>query len=192
MRRYDYIFGAKFYFLIYTTMIGIGSLANAGLNAASSLMGSFAKNKMLKEQEKLVQNRMDRLQNEYDRDYNADATQKADTQRLLALTKESLKRSNKNPIGMMSTEQEAARADSAANAMTNAAANIAVANEAKKQQIKDNFQNKYDALEDKKASLRSQRQSGWDIAGNALGAAGQGFGTGTEMEDAFRDMKDKY
>lgn len=167
-------------------MFGIGSIIRGAAGAASSIAGSLGKNKQLSGQIKAVENRQDRLQNMFDRDYNTDATQKADTQRLLNITLNAFK--NRKSGGNEAGDAAAANKEAAANALTNTVANIAVNNENQKEQIKQNYANKYDALQAEKDSLASQKQSGWDIASNALTGAAQVMGAGGGIEDEWKKL----
>ena len=122
----------------------------------------------------------------FDKDYNTDATQKADTQRLLNITLNAFK--NRKSGGNEAGDAAAASKEAAANALTNTVANIAVNNENQKEQIKQNYANKFDALQAEQDNLVSQKQSGWDIAGNALGGVAAGMGAGNNIEDAWRKL----
>jgi hypothetical protein len=157
-------------------------------------MGSIGKNKMLANLRKSINNQMDENQNWYDRRYNEDATQRADAQRILAMTEDRIRNRNKQSAGtaaVMGGTNESVAADKAANAqaMSDAASQIAVAGQARKDQVENQFQQRKNSLQSQLDNLTAQQQSAWDIAGNALGAAGQGFAGGNEAEDAFRKMK---
>jgi len=174
-------------------MFGIGSIIGGAAGAASSVLGSIGKNKALREQMKSVRNQMDENQNWYDRRYNEDATQRADAQRILAMTEQSIRNRNKQAAGaaaVMGGTNESVAASKAANAdaMANAASQIAVAGQNRKDQVEQQYMNKKGALQNQLDALQSQKQSGWDIAGNALAGAAQGMGAGVNVEDSIRRM----
>ena len=70
----------------------IGSLVSAGLGAVGGILGASSKNKLIKQQMRMLEQQKKENQDWYDRRYNEDATQRADAQRLLTLTEESIKK----------------------------------------------------------------------------------------------------
>lgn len=83
----------------------------------------------------------------YDRRYNEDATQRADAQRILTMTEESIKNRNRQAAGaqavMGGTEESVAAAKAANNqALADATSQIAVNADARKDQIEQTYQQK--------------------------------------------------
>ena len=111
----------------------------------------------------------------YDRRYNEDATQRADAQRILTQTEQSIKNRNQQAAGsqavMGGTDESTAAAKAANNqALADATSQIAVNADARKDQIEQTYQqneanyvNQLNQLEQGKASA---------IAGAVQGVAG--------------------
>lgn len=152
----------------------------AAAGAASSIFGSIGRNRMLKKLRESVKQQQRDNQDWYDRRYNEDGTQRADAQRMLAMTEANFRNRNKGAAGsaaVMGGTQESVAATKAANAegLSNTAAQIAAAGASRKDAIEQQYMNKKDALQDKLDNLTAQKQSIFDIAGNALGGAAEGF-----------------
>ena len=77
----------------------IGSIIGGALNIGASIFGGIKQAKAMKNVQKNLQNQMAENQNWYDRRYNEDATQRADAQRLITMTEESIKNRNKQAAG---------------------------------------------------------------------------------------------
>lgn len=174
-------------------MFGIGSIIGGAAGAASSVLGSIGKNKALAEMRKSLNNQMAENQNWYDRRYNEDATQRADAQRILAMTEQNIRNRNKQSAGtaaVMGGTNESTAAAKAANAqaLSDAAAQIAVNGQNRKDQVENQFINRKNALQAQLDNVNSQKQSIFDIAGNALGGAAAGMGAGGSIEDAWRKL----
>lgn len=151
----------------------------AAAGAASSIFGSLGKNKMLKQLESSIKQQQGENENWYNRRYNEDATQRADALRMAANAEESIRNRNKGAAGsaaiMGGTEQSVAATKAAnANTMADMASQIAVAGQQRKDNVEQQYMAKRDALQDKLDNLQSQKQSIFDIAGNALGGAAEG------------------
>ena len=69
----------------------IGSLVGAGLSAVGSIFGGISASKAMKRVKKNLQSQRQENENWYDRRYNEDATQRADAQRILTYTEESIR-----------------------------------------------------------------------------------------------------
>lgn len=83
-------------------------------------------------------------QNWYDRRYNEDATQRADAQRILTMTEESIKNRNRQAAGAQAVmggtdESLAATKEANAKALADAASQIAVNGENRKDQIEQTY-----------------------------------------------------
>lgn len=152
----------------------------AAVGAASSIFGSIGRNRMLKKLRESIKSRQRDNQDWYDRRYNEDGTQRADAQRMLAMTEAIFRNRNKGAAGsaaVMGGTEESVAATKAANAegLANTTAQIAAAGASRKDAIEQQYMNKKDALQDKLDNLTAQKQSIFDIAGNALGGAAEGF-----------------
>lgn len=160
----------------------IGSLVGAGLSAAGSIFGGISASKAMKKVKKNLQQQKQANQDWYDRRYNEDATQRADAQRILTKTEESIRNRNRQAAGaqavMGGTEESVAAAKAANNqALADATSQIAVNAEARKDQIEQTYQQRdaqindaLNNLEIKKSeaissAVQGVTQAGADIAG---------------------------
>ena len=173
----------------------IGGIIGAAAGAASSIFGSLGKNKAIKRQVRAIEAQKAENQDWYDRRCNEDATQRADAQRLLAMTEESIRNRNKQAAGtaaVMGGTDESVAATKAANAqaMADAASQIAVAGEQRKDAIESQYNERKNALQGQINELNSQKQSALDIAGNAIGGAAEGFKAGFGLGGALGGDKD--
>lgn len=109
----------------------------------------------------------------YDRRYNEDATQRADAQRILTMTEESIKRRNKAAAGtaaVMGGTDESVAAEKAANAQTMADATSQIASNADAR--KDAIENQYMS---RKADLNNQLNQVEQQKAKAISQAVQGM-----------------
>lgn len=159
----------------------LGSIIGAGLGAVGGIFGGISKNKMIKKQLQMLAERQRENQDWYDRRYNEDVTQRADAQRLLTMTEESIKKRNKAAAGtaavMGGTEESVAAEKAAGNqAVADATSQIAASGEQRKSQIEQQYLQKKDALDQAKAELEGQKVNGLDMAGNVIGGAASALG----------------
>ena len=129
----------------------IGSIVGAGLSAVGSIFGGISASKAMKKVRKDLQAQRQANQDWYDRRYNEDATQRADAQRILNMTEESIKNRNRQAAGaqavMGGTEESVAAAKAANNqALADATSQIAVNADARKDQIESAYQQRDAAL----------------------------------------------
>ena len=122
-------------------------------------------------------------QNWYDRRYNEDATQRADAQRILTLTEESIRNRNRQAAGaqavMGGTDESTAAAKAAnAQALADATSQIAAGAENRKDQIEQTYQQRdsqineaLNNLEINKAQAISQAVQGVAKAGAGIAGA---------------------
>lgn len=159
----------------------IGGAIGAGVGAAASIYGGVkASQAMKKIKANLEQQRKDN-QNWYDRRYNEDATQRADAQRILTQTEEAFRNRNRQAQGtaavMGGTEESvAATKEANAQAMADAASQIDVAGEARKDNIEQqymstdrNIQSQLNDLERQKAQNVQQAANGVASAASKIG-----------------------
>lgn len=160
----------------------IGSIAGGALGAASSIFGGISASKAMRRVKKNLQAQKEANQNWYDRRYNEDATQRADAQRILTQTEESIRNRNRQAAGtqavMGGTDESTAAAKAAnAQALADATSQIAAGAENRKDQIEQTYQQRdsqineaLNNLEINKAQAISQAvqgvaKAGVDIAG---------------------------
>ena len=119
-------------------------LIGSAIGAAGSIFGGIKASKAMK-------NAKRKVQDWYDRRYNEDATQRADAQRILTQTEESIKQRNKAAAGsaavMGGTDESVAAAKEANNkALADATSQIAADAEARKDNIEATYMQNDNAL----------------------------------------------
>mgnify|MGYP004453883617 FL=1 len=121
-----------------------GSIAGGALGAAGSIFGGISASKAMRRVRKNLEAQKQDNQNWYDRRYNEDATQRADAQRILTMTEESIKNRNRQAVGAQAVmggtdESLAATKEANAKALADAASQIAVNGENRKDQIEQTY-----------------------------------------------------
>ena len=161
----------------------IGSIAGGALGAAGSIFGGISASKAMKRVKKNLQAQKEANQNWYDRRYNEDATQRADAQRILTQTEESIRNRNRQAAGaqavMGGTDESTAAAKAAnAQALADATSQITVNAENRKDQIEQTYQQRdsqineaLNNLEINKAQAISQAVQGVAKAGAGIAGA---------------------
>jgi hypothetical protein len=152
----------------------------AALGAAGSIFGGISAAKAMKKMQRNVEAQRKANQDWYDRRYNEDATQRADAQRILTLTEDSIKKRNAQAAGaaavMGGTEESLAAAKEAnSKALSDATAQIAVNAEQRKDQIEQQYQqrdadlvNQLNQIQEGKAKAIGQAVGGLTSAAGAL------------------------
>ena len=161
----------------------IGSIAGGALGAAGSIFGGISASKAMRRVKKNLQAQKEANQNWYNRRYNEDATQRADAQRILTQTEESIRNRNRQAAGaqavMGGTDESIAAAKAAnAQALADATSQIAVNAENRKDQIEQTYQQRdsqineaLNNLEINKAQAISQAVQGVAKAGAGIAGA---------------------
>lgn len=122
----------------------IGSIVGGALSAGGAIFGGISASKAMKKAKKNVEAQRKKNQDWYDQRYNEDATQRADAQRILTQTEESIKQRNKAAAGsaavMGCTDESVAAAKAANNeALADATSQIAANAEARKDNIEATY-----------------------------------------------------
>lgn len=155
----------------------LGSIAGGALGAAGSIFGGISASKAMKKAKRNIEAQRKKNQDWYDRRYNEDATQRADAQRILTLTEESIRQRNRAAEGsaaVMGGTEESVAATKAANAkaLSDATARIAADADAQKDRTEavylsnDNaFVNRLNNMEIEKADNIRQAVAGVGAAG---------------------------
>ncbi|EJX03540.1 hypothetical protein EVA_08355 [gut metagenome] len=159
-----------------------GSIAGGALKIGGSIFGGIKASKAIKKAKENIGAQMKENQNWYDRRYNEDSTQRADSQRILNMTMENIRNRNRQVEGrqavMGGTDESVAAAKEANNQMmADTMGQIAVANEARKDNIdqqymanKASLNDQLNNLEQRKADAIRQAVNGVaDTAGNLGG-----------------------
>lgn len=147
-------------------------LIGSAIGAAGSIFGGISASKAMKRAKKNVEAQRQKNQDWYDRRYSEDATQRADAQRILTQTEESIKQRNKQAAGsaavMGGTDESVAAAKAANNqALADATSQIAANAEARK----DNIEATYMANDNAFVEQLNQLEQG---KAQAIGQAVQG------------------
>ena len=119
-------------------------LIGSAIGAVDSIFGGIKASKAMKKAKRNVEAQRQKNQDWYDRRYNEDATQRADAQRILTQTEESIKQRNKAAAGsaavMGGTDESVAAAKEAHNkALADATSQIAADAEARKDNIEATY-----------------------------------------------------
>lgn len=158
----------------------IGSLVGAGLSAVGSIFGGISASKAMKKVKNNLENQKRENQDWYDRRYNEDATQRADAQRILSKTEESIRNRNRQAAGsaavMGGTEESVAAAKAANNAaLADATATIAANADARKDQIEAQYQQKKAQVDDALNNLEMKKAQAISSAVQGVAQAGAGI-----------------
>lgn len=158
----------------------IGSIVGAGLSAVGSIFGGILASKAMKKVKRNLQAQKQANQDWYDRRYNEDVTQRADAQRILTMTEESIKNRNRQAAGaqavMGGTEESVAAAKAANNqALADATSQIAVNGEARKDQIEQTYQQKDAKIDDALNNIEMKKAQAISSAVQGVTQAGAGI-----------------
>lgn len=158
-------------------------MAGGALGAAASIFGGISASKAMRRVKEQLQAQKQANQNWYDRRYNEDATQRADAQRILAQTEESIRNRNRQAAGaqavMGGTDESTAAAKAAnAQALADATSQIAAGADNRKDQIEQTYQQRdsqingaLNNMEINKAQAISQAVQGVAKAGAGIAGA---------------------
>lgn len=157
-----------------------GSIAGGALGAVGSIFGGISASKAMKKVKKNLQAQKQANKDWYDRRYNEDATQRADAQRILTKTEESIRNRNQQAAGaqavMGGTEESVAAAKAANNqALADATSQIAVNAEARKDQIEQTYQQRDAQINDALNNLEINKAQAISSAVQGVAQAGAGI-----------------
>ena len=158
----------------------IGSLVGAGLSAVGSIFGGISASKAMKEVRNNLQARKQENRDWYNRRYNEDATQRADAQRILTKTEESIRNRNRQAAGAQAvtggTEESVAAAKAANNgALAEAASQIAVSADARKDHIEQTYRQRDAQIDDALNAMEVNKAKAVASAVQGLSQAGAGM-----------------
>lgn len=168
----------------------IGSLIGGAISGIGQIFGGISASKAMKKKKKNLEKRLAENQAWYDRRYNEDATQRADAQRILTQTAEAIKNRNKAASGtaaVMGGTEESVAATKAANAkaMADAASQIAVAGDRRKDDIEAQYMNRKSNLEDSLNDMEVNRANQIATAVTGVADAGAGIANAFGGENIF-------
>lgn len=155
----------------------IGGIVGGGLKAAGAIFGGISASKAIKKARKNVEAQRQKNQNWYDQRYNEDATQRADAQRILTQTEESIKQRNRQAAGsaavMGGTDESVAAAKAANNqALADATSQIAAQADARKDTIEATYMQNDNAYVQQLNDFEQQKAQA--ISGAVQGVADAG------------------
>lgn len=158
----------------------IGSIVGGALGAAGSIFGGISASKAMRRVKKNLQAQKQANQNWYDRRYNEDATQRADAQRILTQTEESIRNRNRQAAGaqavMGGTDESTAAAKAAnAQALADATSQIAVNAENRKDQIEQTYQQRDSQINEALNNLEINKAQAINQAVQGVAKAGAGI-----------------
>lgn len=138
-----------------------GALIGAALSIAGSVANGISSSKARKEQKKRLQRQLADNQAWYDRKYNEDPTKRASTQRLLTQMEEQIRDRNRAAKGrqaVMGGTEDSVTATKEANAkaLADTTSNIVAQNDARKDAIEQQYQNRKYAIENQQAQNAAQ------------------------------------
>lgn len=165
----------------------LGGLIGGALGAIGGIFGGISKNKMLKEQQRMIDGQKRENQDWYDRRYNEDSTQRADAQAMLTHTADLIRQRNQQAAGSAAVmggtdESVAATKEANAKALADATSQIAVAGEQRKDKIEGQYMSRKDALDEQLRALRGQKVDAFGMVSNAIGGAADGFASGSGLK----------
>lgn len=137
-------------------------LIGSAIGAAGAIFGGISASKAMKKVKKNIEAQRRKNQDWYDRRYNEDATQRADAQRILTQTEESIKQRNRQAAGaaavMGGTDESVAAAKAANNeALADATAQIAANADARKDNIEATYMQNDNAFQQQLNDLEQQK-----------------------------------
>lgn len=155
----------------------LGSLIGGGLSAIGGIFGGISASKAMKKVRNNIKDQQQANEDWYNRRYNEDATQRADAQRILTHTEEAIKNRNRQAAGtaaVMGGTEESFAATKAANAqaMAEAASQIAVAGDARKDRIEGQYQERDAKLNDALNNVEMQKAQAISSAVQGVANAG--------------------
>jgi len=154
-----------------------GAIIGGGLNALGAIYGGISASKAVKQARQNVEAQRQKNKNWFDMRYNEDATQRADAQRILTQTEESIKQRNRQAAGvaavMGGTDESVAAAKAANNqALADATSRIAASAGARRDNIEATYMQNDNAFANQLNDYELQKAQA--IAGAVQGVADAG------------------
>lgn len=150
------------------------------MSAVGSIFGGLSASKAMKKVKNNLQGQQQGNEAWYNRRYNEDATQRADAQRILTLTEESIRNRNRQAAGAQAvtggTEEGVAAAKAANNqVLAEATSRIAASADARKDQIEQMYQQKDAQISDALNNLEAKKAEAISTAVQGVANAGAGI-----------------
>lgn len=163
-----------------------GSAIGAGLKVGGGIFGGVSASKAMRKVIDSIKKQQKENENWYNRRYYEDATQRADAQHILTQTQDSIRKSNQAAAASAAvaggTDESMAAAREAGNrALADATSRIAVAGEARKDDIEQQYLNN-------KANLNQQLNNARVGKANAIASAVNGVAnTGADIANMWNE-----
>lgn len=156
-------------------ILGLGSAIGGAMKIGGAIFGGISQARAAKKVKENIEGQQQENQDWYDRRYNEDMTQRADAQRLLSLTEESIRNRNKQAAAtaaVMGGTNESLAAQRAANAasLTDTMSQIAVTADARKDAIENQYRAKSENLNASLNDLETKKAE--NISAAIQGVAG--------------------
>lgn len=173
----------------------IGSLIGLGVRAAGTIYGEISASGAIKGVKKDLEKQKKDNDSWFNREYNADATQRADAQRILKITEDRIRHRNREAAGVQAVmggtdASVAATKEANAQAQAEAASRIAVAGEARKDAVEERhrlrdaeIQDKLNNMEVAKANAIAQAVKG--------GVAPASAGIADALDEEIQEKRNK-
>ena len=158
----------------------IGSLIGGALQIGSSIFGGISASKAMNKVKSNLEDQQKQNEAWYNRRYNEDATQRADAQRILAKTEESIRNRNRQAAATQAvaggTEESLAAAKAANNeALAEATSQIAVAGDRRKDAVEQQYMQRDAALNDALNNMELRKADAISSAVKGVGSAAGGI-----------------
>lgn len=165
----------------------IGATIGGAMSLTGTIAGGIQAKKQAEEAQKELDKQRQKNQEWYNRNYNADATQRGDAQRLLTHTEEMIRQRNQAAQGaqavMGGTSESVAAAKAANNkAISDVASNIAVNAEARRDAIEATYMQNDNALSQQQQQIYTNRSQAIADAAQGMSKAGASI-AGSDLDD---------
>lgn len=176
--------------------ITLGMLLSSALNVGSAVAGGFAGKNANNNIANNLKKRESENRNWFDRRYNENATQRADAQRLLELTRKQIAERNQQAAGraaVMGGSDAATAAVKEANneAVADTASRIAASGEARKDAIEQTYMGRKDAIEDAQNAMEAAKAQEIAKAVSGVGSAAGSLTGSLAEKDEWPDLTKK-
>lgn len=155
----------------------LGGIIGGALGIGASIYGGAKASKAMKNVKNNLNQQMKENQDWYDKNYYEDPTQRADAQRVLALTAENIRDRNREAAGTQAvtggTEESVATTKAAnAESLSEAASQIAVNGENRKDMVESRYMDTKSGLNDKLNNLEEAKANNLAQAAQGVAQAG--------------------
>lgn len=175
----------------------VGTAIAAGVSAASSIFGGLKNAREARRQKRLLKEQEQKEKAWYDKEYGVDATQRADAQRLITNTVDTIRKRNEAIAGRSAVIGGTSAASAAAreqnnNAIAQTASNINAQGMARQDSISQQHLQNQMNFANRRAQMSQQQQANTAAAIQGVGQAAVMAGTAfDELNDAQKAEKSK-